>query len=374
MPVHNADKAIDSPTTPTVVKAIQPSSPSSSPLMSLSSLSPSSVLPPTVKRKEAIIIFDWDDTLLASSFLSSIHCRLDTDIASHPLHGLLAAQLAELDQCTAALLTAALHFSPHHVHVVTNAETGWVQLSAAKFLPLTFALLTRCKIVSARSNYESLFPDSPLKWKYTSTTHTSNLYCTYPPSTRLVGTELNPDPGSKRRSTQNLTLISTLAVMSLAPLRYCAFQQQISAAGGGGSHGLARSVISLGDSHVEREAVRAATRGMSHTHCKSVKFSERTDCVQLRRQVELVTRCFSYIASHDADLDLQLTVSLNEKAQAEADKHRELQRLAAERAAEKEKERLRYVSGNECASEYDVCGDSEMGSERESEHQMAIRA
>jgi len=289
--------------------------------MSVSPLSPpAATLPPTVRRKDAIIIFDWDDTLLSSSFLSSINCRLDTDITAHPLHALLNAQLAELDQCTAALLTAALHYSPYHVHVVTNAETGWVQLSAAKFLPLTFALLTRCKIVSARSNYESLFPDSPLKWKY------------------------------------------------------CAFQQQISAAGGGGAHCLSRSVISLGDSHVEREAVRAATRGMSHTYCKSVKFSERTDCVQLRRQVELVTRCFSYIVSHDADLDLQLTVSLSDKAQAEADQQREAQRLAAERSAEKEKDRLRYHSGNECASEYDACGDSEMGSERESEHQMAIRA
>ena len=131
-------------------------------------------------------------------------------------------------------------------------------------------------------------------------------------------------------------------------------------------------MISLGDSHVEREAVRAATRGMTNTHCKSVKFSERTDCVQLRRQVELVTRCFSYIATHDAELDLQLTVSVNEKAEAEANKKREAQRLAAERMAEKERERLRY--GGECASEYDACGDSEMGSECESEHTLPIRA
>ena len=273
-----------------------------------------------MKRKDAIIIFDWDDTLLSSSFLSSVQCRLDSEVSSHPLHSVLTSQLAELDLCTSALLSAALQHSPQHVHVVTNAETGWVQLSAAKFLPLTFAVLARCKIVSARSNYESLFPDSPLKWKY------------------------------------------------------CAFQQQISAAGGGGSLSLPRSVISLGDSNVEREAVRAATRGMSHTHCKSVKFSERTDCVQLRRQVELVTRCFAYIVSHDAELDLQLTVSVNDKAQADADKQREAQRLAAERAAEKEKERLRYSSSYECSSEYDACGDSEMGSERESEHAMVTRA
>ena len=321
MPAHNFDSTVDAPTSPSDAKRTAPASPPSSPpAMPTHSISPHSAIPPTLRRKDAILIFDWDDTLLCSSFLSSLHCRLDTDLSAHPLHSLLSAQLAELDQCTSALLAAALHYSPHHVHVVTNAETGWVQLSAAKFLPLTFAVLARCKIVSARSNHEALFPDAPLKWKY------------------------------------------------------CAFQQQLSAAGGGGSPSMPRSVISLGDSHVEREAVRAATRGMVGTYCKSVKFSERTDCAQLRRQVELVTRCLAYIVQHDADLDLQLTVQHNDTKQAEADsKQREAQRLAAERAAEKERERLRYASSGEYGSEYDACGDSEMGSERESEHSMAIR-
>ena len=170
MPVHNADKSIDSTTPSNPAKELSlpsfpsPSSPCSplSPVMSASSVLLPSALPPTTRRKDAIIIFDWDDTLLSSSFLSSIQCRLDTDLLAHPLHAALHAQLAELDQCTSALLTAALHYSPHHVHVVTNAETGWVQLSAAKFLPLTFSLLTRCKIVSARSNYESSSPTAHL--------------------------------------------------------------------------------------------------------------------------------------------------------------------------------------------------------------------
>ena len=72
-----------------------------------------------------------------------------------------------------------------------------------------------------------------------------------------------------------------------------------------------KNIISFGDSHVEREAVRAVTRGFPNTRCKSVKFAERPSMEQLRRQIELVTNCFQYIHHHDGDLDLQLTVTIN---------------------------------------------------------------
>jgi len=75
-----------------------------------------------------------------------------------------------------------------------------------------------------------------------------------------------------------------------------------------------KNVLSFGDSHVEREAVRACTRGMPNTRTKSVKFAERPSVEQLRRQIELVTNCFGYIFSHEGDLDLQLTVTVNGNA------------------------------------------------------------
>ena len=44
-----------------------------------------------MKRKDAIIIFDWDDTLLCL-LLPLLHstCRLDTDLLTHPLHAVLS--------------------------------------------------------------------------------------------------------------------------------------------------------------------------------------------------------------------------------------------------------------------------------------------
>jgi hypothetical protein len=220
-----------------------------------SSYSPSS--PADVKKsssassdKETLIIFDWDDTLLASSFLSAKGYRLDTEKSKIVD---VDGGLRDLEQSIIAVLTLALQYGD--VHIVTNAETGWVQLSAAKFIPAVVPLLNRVTVLSARSTYEGRYPDAPLKWKY------------YAFQDKLA--PLFADPKKQK------------------------------------------NILSFGDSHVEREAVRAVTRGFPNTRCKSVKFAERPSLEQLRRQIELVTNCFQYIHHHEGDLDLQLTVTIN---------------------------------------------------------------
>jgi len=196
---------------------------------------------------ETVIIFDWDDTLLASSYLSGRGYKLDSLVEKNSD---IEVQLRELEQSVINVLSVAMSYGP--VHVVTNAETGWVQLSANKFMPNVVPILSKLSVVSARSTYEQLFPEAPVKWKQ------------------------------------------------------CAFQEKLSALVGEDKE---KNVISFGDSHVEREAVRAVTKGMARTRTKSVKFAERPSMEQLRRQIELVTNCFQYIFHHDADLDLQLTIS-----------------------------------------------------------------
>jgi hypothetical protein len=113
-------------------------------------------------QKEATVIFvDWDDTLLCSSFLSGAGYRLDSEMDSaSPID----KELKELELSVIGLLKLAMTFGD--VHVVTNAETGWVQLSAKKFLPGVVSLLEQVKVLSARSTYETMFPDSPVKWKF----------------------------------------------------------------------------------------------------------------------------------------------------------------------------------------------------------------
>lgn len=214
--------------------------------------SPSSPTPRCTSHKlsETVIIFDWDDTLLASSFLSGKGYRLDTEMEKCAE---MDQQLRELEQSVITVITLALSFG--EVHVITNAETGWVQLSAQKFIPGVVPLLSKVKVLSARSTYESMFPESPLKWKF------------------------------------------------------YAFQEKLSSLFA--ECKTSKNIISFGDSHVEREAVRAVTRGLPNTRTKSVKFAERPSMEQLRRQIELVTNCFQYIHNHEGDLDLQLTVTVN---------------------------------------------------------------
>jgi len=203
----------------------------------------------TPTPKQTVIIFDWDDTLLASSFLSSKGLRLDNDHQPTPD---VAEQLQLLERSVITVLNRALEFGD--VHIVTNAEAGWVQLSAQKFIPGVVSVLERVQVISARTTYERLYPEAPLKWKY------------------------------------------------------FAFQERLKEKTYDSKS--CRNVISFGDSHVEREAVRAVTRGMSNTVTKSVKFAERPTMEQLRRQIELVASCFQFIFNHQGDLDLMLTISM----------------------------------------------------------------
>lgn len=49
---------------------------------------------------------------------------------------------------------------------MTNAAEGWVQLSAARFLPRVFEeIKTDVTIISARTRYEKLYPRNYQKWK-----------------------------------------------------------------------------------------------------------------------------------------------------------------------------------------------------------------
>lgn len=254
--VDSVDPSVSSPS----------SSASSSSSATLDAVSPNNE--PGQAHKETIIAFDWDDTLLSSSWLASLGYRLDSNMSSAPTS--LIQQLAVLATTVIALLRLAHQHG--RVVVVTNAETGWVELSAQKFFPSVFPVLNELNITifSARSTFESTYPDSPLKWKSAAFEHILN-------ETTLTAEQLS----------QCSTIIH-------------------------------KNVISLGDSHVEREAVRNVTSEMMNTLCKSVKFAERPTCDQLVRQLNLVTSCFNYILTHQNHLDLQLTVTVNDQNEQQA--------------------------------------------------------
>lgn len=203
--------------------------------------------PPT--NVNTIIFLDWDDTLLCSSVLSGHGIKLDSNLEGATD---LLRQLDDLSTSVINVLNIAQTYG--EVHIVTNGETGWVQLSAQKFVPRVVQHLEKLHILSARSTFESMFPDSPTKWKF----H--------------------------------------------------AFQESLQSLYSGPS--CLKNVLSFGDSHAEREAIRAVTKGLPNTRTKSIKFAERPSIEQLQRQLELVGNCFQYINNHEEDLDLCMSLSV----------------------------------------------------------------
>ncbi len=73
-----------------------------------------------------VTFFDWDDTCFPSTFLANKGFRLDTP--SEKL-GTLVEPLRQFENSVAQVLNLAL--SVGEVVIVTNAERGWVELSAA---------------------------------------------------------------------------------------------------------------------------------------------------------------------------------------------------------------------------------------------------
>ena len=107
----------------------------------------------------ALIIFDWDDTLMCTSYLTP-NGYLDETVA---LSQRTRVKITALERCVQNLLSISL--DKGDVYIVTNAEEGWVEYSTERFFPTVLPLLKRIKVISARAMCESAFPNDVAKWK-----------------------------------------------------------------------------------------------------------------------------------------------------------------------------------------------------------------
>ncbi|CAJ1371467.1 unnamed protein product [Effrenium voratum] len=113
--------------------------------------------PPGLSKSDSTVtIFDWDDTILCTSLLSTL--GFPTEVP-----GDVKSVMKEIEDQACSLLTEALALGP--TYIVTNAVSGWVQDSAAQHLPGLLPLLSRVTVISARSAYAYLYPDEPSLWK-----------------------------------------------------------------------------------------------------------------------------------------------------------------------------------------------------------------
>ena len=113
-------------------------------------------------KKEKVInnifIFDWDDTLLCTSYLQPTGAFVDMEINKRDKE-----VISNLDSLVSKLLLKTMNLGA--VFIVTNGAPGWVEISSTKFYPKTSKLLQRIKIVSARGLCERKYPGDMRQWK-----------------------------------------------------------------------------------------------------------------------------------------------------------------------------------------------------------------
>lgn len=111
-----------------------------------------------LKRYETVIIFDWDDTLLCTSFINPT----GTFNPNQKIQQQTLQQIKILEYSARKILE--LSVANGKTYIITNAGEGWVQYSAEKFMPSLVPLLKKINIISARAKYEHLTSDYT-KWK-----------------------------------------------------------------------------------------------------------------------------------------------------------------------------------------------------------------
>jgi hypothetical protein len=111
-----------------------------------------------VTKERSIVVLDYDDTLLPSSWLKS---QSYGDFTETPSTDMLA-YCEMVAKSVAELINEAKNHA--EVIIVTNASNGWVQESCKIYMPSIHELICSLKIVSAQHIYRLLTPSTYL-WK-----------------------------------------------------------------------------------------------------------------------------------------------------------------------------------------------------------------
>lgn len=105
--------------------------------------------PTDYTKADTTIVFDWDDTLLCSSWLKFKNFE--------PM-----AMSSKLALTTEAILRKAKTLG--RVIIITNASKGWIEMSCSKYMPNVMTVLQGIPLIYAQELYD-INGDSPTLWK-----------------------------------------------------------------------------------------------------------------------------------------------------------------------------------------------------------------
>ena len=199
------------------------------------------------KQHNSIIIFEWDDILFPTSFLSPFLIQ-DENIN---LNEIEKENLLKLEQAVLKLLTEAIEKG--NVYIITNAPKGWVENSCHRFYPSIIPILEKINIISARGQYEKIFPGNKKQWKIEAFLNLQKKF--------------------------NLKLIT--------------------------------NIISFGNSLIDIEAGRILASKFAKAFIKTINFREETLLDELLKQIELV--CIQFNSIYSSIKNLTIKVEKKEK-------------------------------------------------------------
>ena len=193
------------------------------------------------KTHNSLFIYDWDDTFLPTSYL----IREDM-IDKIELSDELKYLFFILEEIIINILN--LSINKGKVYIITNSSKSWFYFSSGKYFPNLDSILNRIKIISARDEYEDLYPGDTKIWKQKAFLHLKN--------------EINDN--------------------------------------------LPSNIICFGDSSNELEAGKIFASHLSDSFIKTVKFKEKPEVEDLIKQLNLIVDKFDFIYSKAKNLSIKV--------------------------------------------------------------------
>ena len=199
------------------------------------------------KKSNSIFIFDWDDTLLPTSFLSPGGIfNIDLQLTRSDRE-----KLKKIEKEVFNLLNSSI--SKGDVYIITNADKGWVEFSINKIYPSLLTIIPKIKIISAREKYGHIFPGNFQKWKI--------------------------EAFLELLTNFNLNLITNL--------------------------------ICVGDSFFEIEAGKILASKFREAFIKTIKFKETPKLNDLLKELTIVNTKFNFIYSTVRNMKIKITKRMN---------------------------------------------------------------
>eukprot|EP00929_Paragymnodinium_shiwhaense_P112422 TRINITY_DN8067_c0_g1_i1.p1 TRINITY_DN8067_c0_g1~~TRINITY_DN8067_c0_g1_i1.p1 ORF type:complete len:268 (+),score=74.00 TRINITY_DN8067_c0_g1_i1:111-914(+) len=196
---------------------------------------------------QTVTIFDWDDTLLCTTYLDPSRDFWYTGNRRKNVQA-VHTNLRKIATLGKDMLEQSLTLGK--TFIVTNAMEGWVEDCIERHVPELWPLMGKVEVISARSKYEHLHPYDISMWKKEAFLEIKERFCMDP------------------------TILT--------------------------------NIIALGDAEYEMEAAKDLSKQFEEVFTKTVKFQPQPTADELLKQLDLVSKSFPKILNNAKNLKISL--------------------------------------------------------------------